>query len=101
SSDLALERRKAGLEVLLDGEQRKDFTALRHVGDAAPCALAGPEPGDVFPLERDCTLADCMLPGDRVEQARLADAVASKHASHFSRSSKERHIAQCLRCAVM
>src|SRR5262249_50005692 len=43
---LALERRKAGLEVLLDGEERKDFTSLGHVGDAAPRALAGLEPGN-------------------------------------------------------
>ena len=34
-----LQRREAGLEVLLDRQQREDLAALRHVGDAAPGAL--------------------------------------------------------------
>src|SRR5262249_38881025 len=62
----ALERRKTGLEVLLDREQGKDFAALRHVGDAAPGALARPEPGDVDAVEPDRAAADGMLPGERV-----------------------------------
>ena len=96
-----LERRKAGLEVLFDGEQREDFTPLRDVGDAAPRSLAGLEPGDVFPLERDRALADRVLPGERVEEARLADTVASQHAGHFPRDGGERDVAQGLRRAVM
>src|SRR6266851_4824912 len=98
---LALERREAGLEVLLDGEERKDFTPLRHVGDTAPRALAGPEPGNVGAVERDRTLADRMLSGERVEQARLADAVAPQHAGDLARFGGERHVAQRLRRAVM
>ncbi len=35
----ALERRKAGLEILLHRQQRKDLAALRHIGDAAPRPL--------------------------------------------------------------
>ena len=42
-----------------------------------------------------------MLSGDRVEQARLADAVASQHAGYFARGGREGDIAQCLRRAVM
>ena len=98
---LALERREAGLEVLLDGEERKDFAPLRHIGDAAPRALAGPEPGNVGAVERDRTVADRMLSGERVEKARLADAVASQHAGNLARFGGERHVTQRLRRAVM
>ncbi len=48
---VALQRRKAGLEVFLDGEQRKDLAALRHEGDAAPRALVGLQAGDVLAFE--------------------------------------------------
>ncbi len=50
---VARERREAGLEVLLDRQQRKDLAALRHIGDAAPRALVGLERGDVVALELD------------------------------------------------
>ena len=38
---VARQRRKAGLEVFLDREQREDLAALRHDGDAAARALDG------------------------------------------------------------
>src|SRR5262249_2625502 len=68
---------------------------------AAPRALAGLEPGNVRAVESDRALADRMLPGKRVEQARFADAVASQHAGHLARLGGERDVAQCLPRAVM
>src|SRR5262249_37601119 len=73
---LALERSKAGLEILLDRQEWEDFAPLRHVGNAAPRALAGLEAGDVLPVEPDRTFADCMLSGESVQEACLADSVA-------------------------
>jgi hypothetical protein len=42
-----------------------------------------------------------MLSGERIEKARLADAVAPQHAGHPARLGGERHVAQGLRCAVV
>ena len=42
-----------------------------------------------------------MLAGKRIEQARLADAVAAEHAGHLAGLGLERHGAQRLRRAVM
>src|SRR6516165_820978 len=88
------------VEILLD-QYHGDPPEIAQIGDAAPRALAGPEPGDVGAVERDRTLADRMLSGERVEKARLADAVASQHAGDLTRLGGERHVAQRLRRAVM
>ncbi len=44
---IARQRRKPGLEILLDRQQRENFPALRHIGDAAPRSLVRLEPRDV------------------------------------------------------
>src|SRR5262249_45425872 len=98
---LALERSKAGLEILLDRQEWEDFAPLRHVGNAAPRTLAGLEAGDVLPLEPDRTFSDFMLSPESVQEACLADAVAPQHARHLARLGGERHVAQRLRRAVM
>jgi hypothetical protein len=47
------------------------------------------------------TCADRLLADDRVQEARLADAVASEHAGDFARLGCQRDAAQGLRRAVM
>ena len=47
------QQRKAGLQVLLDREQRKDLAALRHEGDAAACALVRGKPADILAVPDD------------------------------------------------
>src|SRR5262249_18568723 len=98
---VALERGKAGLEILLDGEEWEDFASLRHIGDAAPRAFAGFEPGYVLSVEPNGALADRMLSGEGIEKARLADAVAPQDAGHLPCLGGERHVAQGLRRAVV
>src|SRR5262249_40043806 len=97
----ALERSKPGFEIFLDREQGKDFAALRHIGDAAAGAVGRLQLGDVGAVERDRTAADRMLAGERIEEAGLADAVASEHAGHLARLRRERHRTQRLRSAVV
>ena len=43
----------AGLQIFLDGEQRKDLAALRHIGDAAPRAIRRLQRRDVLPFPHD------------------------------------------------
>src|SRR5439155_26949871 len=78
-----------------------DFAPLWNIGDAAARPLAGTEPRDISAIEHDAAFADRLLPGQRIEEARLADAVATQHAGHFARFGRERYRAQRLRGAVM
>jgi hypothetical protein len=98
---VAPERRETGLEVFLDGKQRKDLAALRHDRDAAARTLIRTQLGDVLLAEHDRALADRVLPGDGAQQAGLADAVAAEHAGDLAGLGLERHPAQRLRRAVM
>jgi len=49
---LALERGEAGLEVLLDREQREDLAALRHQRDAAARALVEARFSHIHSIDR-------------------------------------------------
>src|SRR5580704_10781888 len=98
---LARQRRKAGTEILLDREQRKDFTALRHIGDAAPRPFRRFERGDVVAFPNDGAAAHRLLAGQRIEEAGLADAVAPEHASDFAGLGLERNRPQRLRGAIV
>src|SRR5258705_12148812 len=98
---LALERCEAGLEILLDREQRKNLATLRHIGDAAARAVGGLERSDILAVEADAATADRLLAGESIKQTGLADAVAAEHASHFAGLGGERDRAQRLRCAVV
>src|SRR5258708_18605699 len=98
---LARQRCKAGAQIFLDREQRKDFAALRHIGYAAPRPLRRLQRGDVAAFPGDGAAAHRLLAGQRVEQARLADAVPAEHASHLAGLRLERHPAQRLPAAVV
>src|SRR5580658_8444164 len=98
---VARERRETGLQIFLDGEQRKDFPALRHIGDAAPGALRRAQRGYVFALPGDRAAGHRMLAGEGVEEARLAHPVAAEHAGDLARLGLERDGAQRLRRAVV
>ncbi len=71
-------RREAGVEVLLDGEQREDLASLRHVADAAPGAGVGRQAGHVLAREGDAAAADRLLAHDGAEQGGFPDAVAAR-----------------------
>src|SRR5580693_7755703 len=98
---LARQRRKAGTEILLDCEQRKDFAPLRHISDAAPRPLRRSQRGDIAAFPGDGAAAHRLLAGQGIEEARLADAVAAEHAGDFARLGLERNRAQRLRGAVV
>src|SRR3984957_1939599 len=86
----ARQRRKTGSQIFLDREQGKDFAALRHIGDAAPRPLRRFERGDVAALPGDGAAAHRLLAGQRIEQARFADAVPAEHAGDLARLRLER-----------
>src|SRR5262249_51147037 len=98
---LARERREAGLEIFLHGEQRKNFSALRHVGDAAARALVRLEAGDVGARGLNGGAAPRMLPPQPAQQAGLADTVAAEHAGHLAGFGRELDTAQRLGGAVV
>src|SRR5580700_6129542 len=88
---VARQRRKTGAQIFLDREQRKDFAALRHIGDTAPRPLRRLQRGDVAALPGDGAAAHRLLAGQRVEQAGLADAVPAEHAGDLAGLRFERH----------
>src|SRR5262249_53299085 len=90
----------AGLEVLLDREQREDLTTLRHQADATPRPLVGRQGRYVLAVERDRPGSNRLQAADGAQQAGLADAVAAEKAGHFADRGGERHRAQRLRGAV-
>src|SRR5580700_6822143 len=98
---IARQRRKTGAQIFLDREQRKDFAALRHIGDAAPRPLRRFQRGDVAAFPGDGAAAHRLLAGQSIEQAGLADAVAPEHAGDLARLRLERHRPQRLRGAVV
>src|SRR4051794_15883936 len=52
----ALEEREAGLQVLLDGEERENLAPLRHEGDAEPGTVIGREARHVAAVPEDRAL---------------------------------------------
>src|SRR5258707_4274094 len=98
---LALQRSKAGLEIFLHRQQRKNLASVRHQTDALSRPLIGPETRDVDAVEGDRTAGDGILADHRAQQAGLADAVAAEHARHLARFSRERDAAQRLGGAVI
>ena len=93
---------KAGLEVLLHGQQREDLAALRHVGDAAPRPLVGLQAGDVLPVEQDACRA---LTGWWPTMARSSELLPTPLRPStqviLPRSAVDRDVAQRLRRAVV
>ncbi len=100
-TQLAADRREAGLEVLLHRQQREDLAALRNIGDAAPGAGMRRQPGDVAVLPEDAAARDRLVPDDRAQQRGLADAVAAEHAGDAPGLGLEGDAAQRLRSAVV
>src|ERR1700688_4049824 len=98
---LAGQWRETGAQIFLDGEQRKDFAALRHIGDAAPRPFRRFQRGDVAAFPGDGAAAHRLLAGQRIEEARLADAVPPQHAGDLARLRLERNRPQSLRGAVV
>jgi len=88
-------------EVLLDGEQREDVAALRHIGDAAARALVRLQRRDVVAFPDDAAGAHRMLADQRAQEAGLADAVAAEHAGDLAGLGMQRDRAQRLRGAVV
>ena len=92
---------EAGLQVLLDGQQREDLAALRHQRDAAPGALDRGQAGDVLALPLDPAGRRPDLAHDGAQRAGLADAVAAEHAGDLADHRGERHPPQRLAGAVV
>src|SRR5215218_10236765 len=95
------QRRKAGAQVLLDREQRKNLAALRHERDAPPRALEGGERRHVLAVPEDAAAGRALLTDDRAHQRGLADAVAAHDAGDLARFGGERDRAQGLGGAVV
>src|SRR5262249_2348762 len=85
----------------LDGEQRKDLAALRHVGNAPSCPLYRSQMRDVVAFEQDVSGADRVLPDQRAQQTGLADAVTAEHAGDLADLGLERDAAQRLRGTIV
>src|SRR4029077_10419625 len=82
-------------------EQRKNFATLRHIGDAAARPFRRFQRGDVAAFPGDGAAAHRLLGGQRIEEARLADAVAPEHAGDLAGLRLKRYRAQRLRGAVV
>src|SRR5262249_13381271 len=91
----------AGLEVLLNREQRENLAALRDIADPAPCALVGTHVRDVVAVKKDRSGTDGLVADDRAQERTLADAIAAKHARDLADLRRERHAAQGLGRAVV
>src|SRR6266496_3581773 len=94
-------RRKAELEVLLDGEPRKDFSTLRYVAEAEPRAQVRRELGYISTVETDRAGARRQEPREALEQRRLAHAVATEDRRDRARRRFERDVAQRVAPAVV
>ena len=83
----ARHRAEAGLQVLLDRQQREDLAALRHDGDPAPRPLDRRQAGDVLAVPQDLARRGPHLADHGAQRAGLADTVAAEHAGDLARSA--------------
>src|SRR5690606_26995272 len=87
-------------EILLDGEGREDGAIFRHVAEAAPGDLIGPETGQALALEDDRARGR-HVGHDRLERGRAADAVAPEDADDLAGSDVEIDALQDMALAVI
>jgi hypothetical protein len=73
---------RADANVLLDGEIGK-HRKFRHVGHAAPHALAGAHPRDIGVSKRDAAMPDSHQPDQRFQKRRLACAIGAEQQHRF------------------
>ena len=97
----ALLRGEAHLQVLVDGEPRKDLAALRHVADAEAARAYGGSAAMFAFVEADVARAHRQQPHQALEQRRLADAVAAEQRRALAGGHLERHVAQDVAAAVV
>ena len=94
-------RREPELQILLDGEPRKDLAALRHVAEPEPRARVRRQLGHVGAVEADRARARRQQPGEALQQRRLADAVAAENRRDGAGRRLERDVAQRVAAAVV
>src|SRR5262249_34932996 len=87
-------------EVVPDREAREEAPALRHLDDAGPDDLVGAGPGQVAAVEPDRSRPRREQVRDRVQEGRLARAVAAEQRDELARADLERHAPENLDAAV-
>jgi hypothetical protein len=84
-----------GREVLVHRERLEDVALLRHPADAGGRALVRRElVQSRLPTERDGPPCWRVAPGQRVDQRRLARAVAAEQRERLPFAERERHVVQ-------
>ena len=81
-------------QVLVDGERRKMLRSCGTQPTPACGALVGPQRGDVAAAERDRAGAIAGDADDRVEQRRLAHAVAAEQRQRLPFGKRQRELGQ-------
>src|SRR5688572_9467380 len=94
-------RRESHLEVLLDGEPRKDLAALRDVADAAAHPLVRRRAREIAAIEGDAAAFRRHETHERAQERRLAHAVSPEQRRHLARGQLERDVAQDVAAAVV
>ena len=84
ATQLARQRRKAGLEVLEHAQPGEDLASLWHQCEPGPGALVRRQVVQYPVLPGNATGTDRLQPEDRPQQARLADPVAAENARHLA-----------------
>ena len=92
---------EAHLEVLLHGEAREDLTPLGHVADTGAHAVVAGGLGDVVSIQCNAAGGRGDEAHQRLEQGRLADAVAPEQRGHLAHRHLEAEVAQDVGTAVV
>ena len=87
-------RPRDGREVLLHGERAEDVALLRHPADAQPGAHLRRQRADLAAAERDRSGEAARHADQRVEQRRLAGAVAAQQRQRLALAQAEGHVGQ-------
>ena len=93
-------RRVAGHEIFAHGEQRENLAALRDIAKAGLGPQVGRHLRHVLVVPADRAGRRHVLPHDRAQERRLADAIAAKDGQNAPGLRLDRHGSQRLRRAV-
>ena len=88
------------MQILLDGQRRKDGAILGDIADAPVRDLERLEAGDGFVLEDDRAVRRHVA-HDRLQRGRAADAVAAENADDLAVADVKRDAAQDVALAVI
>jgi hypothetical protein len=88
-------------QILLHGQARKDLASLRHVADAGLDPLVRRGTRQVAAGKLDAAALRRQQTHQRLEQRRLADAVAAENRRHLARLGGEAEVAQDVAAAVI